>query len=298
MKRIQVILQSPIQDAKLTLPRSFVNQYGKDLSNPVTLVLPNGAEWKVNWTKGDCDTWFHEGWEKFAKHYSLSHGRFLVFRYEGRSQFHVLIFSKSALEIEYPTSKSSTNDGEGTNISHEYAEKNYDTPPQRKNNTEGARREVPVNAKNWSRSKRRNNRALEGIEGSTALDRSKKFKSDYPFFSRKICQSYLQQDLLNVAASFSKEYLNRLEGSASIVVSEQMDKEWPVRVKYTEISNRTTIVKGWKSIAQEYNLQVGDICAFEMIPPHNTDFAFKMTIFSSHSLSPRFFSYFYLIHKC
>ncbi|XP_039066663.1 B3 domain-containing protein At1g49475-like [Hibiscus syriacus] len=46
--------------------------------------------------------WFRNGWLNFAKHYSVEPGHFLVFRYEGGCHFHVIIFDRTATEIEYP----------------------------------------------------------------------------------------------------------------------------------------------------------------------------------------------------
>ena len=64
--------------------------------------LPNGAEWKVELTKGDCDVWLQKGWDEFTKHHSINLGHLLVFRYEGNSHFFVLIFEPSATERDYP----------------------------------------------------------------------------------------------------------------------------------------------------------------------------------------------------
>lgn len=104
------------------IPRSFVDQYGQELSNPVLLTLPSGVKWKVNWTKRDDDIWFRKVWERFAQYYSLNYGHFLLFRYEGRSKFKVLIFAMSAIEIDYSSIRC-TNDGEGSNKRNEDVEK-------------------------------------------------------------------------------------------------------------------------------------------------------------------------------
>ena len=66
------------------------------------LKLPNGAEWKIELTKGDGDVWLQKGWDEFTKHHSINLGHLLVFRYEGNSHFYVLIFEPSATEIDYP----------------------------------------------------------------------------------------------------------------------------------------------------------------------------------------------------
>ena len=66
------------------------------------LKLPNGAEWKIELTKGDGDVWLQKGWDEFTKHHSINLGHLLVFRYEGNSHFYVLVFDQSATEIDYP----------------------------------------------------------------------------------------------------------------------------------------------------------------------------------------------------
>ncbi|CAL0315609.1 unnamed protein product [Lupinus luteus] len=109
----KIILESTLQDGDLRIPRSFVKQYGKELSNPVLLRLPNGVKWKVNWIKREGgDVWFQKLWERFAQYYSLSFGHFLIFRYEGRSNFQVLVFDMSAVEIDYSSIRSTYEDVE------------------------------------------------------------------------------------------------------------------------------------------------------------------------------------------
>ena len=46
--------------------------------------------------------WFENGWCEFASYHGLTMGHLLVFRYDGNSQFDVLIFDATATEIDYP----------------------------------------------------------------------------------------------------------------------------------------------------------------------------------------------------
>lgn len=84
------------------IPKKFVRKYGETLSSPVILKLPSGLEWKVGLTKSDGRLWLHKGWPEFAAHHSINRGHLLVFRYEGSSQFYVLILDTSTTEIDYP----------------------------------------------------------------------------------------------------------------------------------------------------------------------------------------------------
>ncbi|KAE8680923.1 hypothetical protein F3Y22_tig00111366pilonHSYRG00370 [Hibiscus syriacus] len=97
----KIILQEAIGDGMLGIPRKFVRKYGNQLSSPVKLEVPSGAIWQVELTKSDERVWLQKGWREFAEQYSLEFGSFLVFRYQGNDHFHVLIFDRSASEIEY-----------------------------------------------------------------------------------------------------------------------------------------------------------------------------------------------------
>ena len=74
------------------------------------LHLPTGAEWRVELLKLHGEVLFGSGWQRFADFYSIGYGHFLLFRYEGSSHFHVLIFDMTASEIEYPYATTPTHD--------------------------------------------------------------------------------------------------------------------------------------------------------------------------------------------
>lgn len=84
------------------IPRKFVREYAKNLVDHVFLKTPNRSFWQVELERTNGEVWLHNGWHEFAKYYSICFGHFLVFRYEGDSVFHVIIFDKSATEVEYP----------------------------------------------------------------------------------------------------------------------------------------------------------------------------------------------------
>jgi hypothetical protein len=80
------------------IPRNFVERYWKDVSNPISLKLPNESICKIFWVQLCDDVWLLD-WKRFAR--SLRCGDLLVFRYKGGSDFHVIIFDDSKLEIDY-----------------------------------------------------------------------------------------------------------------------------------------------------------------------------------------------------
>ncbi|XVF59513.1 hypothetical protein PTKIN_Ptkin07bG0281800 [Pterospermum kingtungense] len=111
----QVILEETIRDGKLGIPRNFIRKHGKQLSSPIQLEVPSGAKWQVELTKCDGRVLLQKGWREFVEHYSLDYGYFVVFRYVGKVHFHVLIFDKSASEIDYPytTNAAAADDDDG-----------------------------------------------------------------------------------------------------------------------------------------------------------------------------------------
>jgi len=84
------------------IPRSFVNKCWEGMSNPVVLLLRNGAEWKVKWKKLDVDVWLIDDWKEFAGFCCLDQDHLLVFKYMGKSRFQVVIFYQNGLEMQYP----------------------------------------------------------------------------------------------------------------------------------------------------------------------------------------------------
>ena len=83
----------------------LVKKFGDELSTIATLIIPNGGIWQVGLEKYGKNIWFCNGWPDFVEYYSICYEYFLVFRYEGNSNFHVHIFDKTAIEIQYPSSK-------------------------------------------------------------------------------------------------------------------------------------------------------------------------------------------------
>ncbi|KAL6204657.1 hypothetical protein ACLB2K_021924 [Fragaria x ananassa] len=99
----KVVLNKALQDGKLEIKGFVASKYRDFLANSVILKDPNGAKWPVKLTRSDGSTWLEKGWLKFAHFYSLEEGYFLFFSYECvDSCFHVRIFSKNYIEINYP----------------------------------------------------------------------------------------------------------------------------------------------------------------------------------------------------
>ncbi|KAI3431041.1 uncharacterized protein J3R85_008105 [Psidium guajava] len=105
----KIILSDTLESGKLGIPKSFLRRCGKDLSNSVLLQVPGGSTWTIGLEKCHNDTvslW--KGWREFTEYYSIGYGHVIVFEYKGNSTFCVIIFNKSASEIDYSLSSSET----------------------------------------------------------------------------------------------------------------------------------------------------------------------------------------------
>ena len=70
--------------------------------------------WQVELTKSaDGEIWFQKGWQEFVEYYSLVHGHLLVFEFHQSScHFNVVMFDKSAVEMDYPFCSNINGDNE------------------------------------------------------------------------------------------------------------------------------------------------------------------------------------------
>ncbi|KAL9270360.1 B3 domain-containing protein [Drosera capensis] len=79
----------------LVIPKKFAENMWTKLPPRVSLKGPSGATWDVDLVLRDGIMYFLNGWEKFAKAYSLEENDILIFKYSGSSSFDVVIFSGS-----------------------------------------------------------------------------------------------------------------------------------------------------------------------------------------------------------
>ncbi|KAF5445028.1 hypothetical protein F2P56_034111 [Juglans regia] len=79
-------------DRQLAIPKKFVDNLKKKLPESVVLKGPSGLTWNVGLTSNDDTLFFNHGWQEFVKDHSLEENDFLIFKYNGGSQFDVLVF--------------------------------------------------------------------------------------------------------------------------------------------------------------------------------------------------------------
>ncbi|KAG0529156.1 hypothetical protein BDA96_05G074100 [Sorghum bicolor] len=82
---------------RLKIPPMFRQHLQEQPTGPVSLRGPSGKKWQAT-LASESEAWFFEqGWKEFVTDHSINKGYFLVFTYDGPSQFSVVVFSPSGV---------------------------------------------------------------------------------------------------------------------------------------------------------------------------------------------------------
>ncbi|KAM7506959.1 hypothetical protein LguiA_017412 [Lonicera macranthoides] len=266
----KIIQPQIVENGRLRIPKKFVAKYAKDLSDHVYLKVPNDELWMVNLSISNGEVWLQEGWKEFAEHYSIGLWHFLVFRYEGNSNFHVLIFDTSASEIEYPSPK--TIHEERTNLDGESQLKRKGIIDEDivKDGASGSMAYThEISCLNFPKGRKG---MASDSENERALQSAKAFTSRNPFFMVTIRPSYVTA---KSGLVFAKKYFSKEESAnVTLQVADGM-KVWSVKCLLLKTCARLT--NGWIGFVQDNHVQVGDVCILELI--NSVENLFNVVIF-------------------
>ncbi|KAH7651328.1 B3 DNA binding domain-containing protein [Dioscorea alata] len=85
---------------RLKIPVRFMKHISMKSLEKVVLRGPSGSRWPVKLSRTGKGTFLSDGWMNFVKTHALREYEFLVFRYNGRTLFDVLVFDITACERE------------------------------------------------------------------------------------------------------------------------------------------------------------------------------------------------------
>ncbi|KAG5241619.1 B3 domain-containing protein [Salix suchowensis] len=94
---------SDLSSRQLSLPPAFGIQFnGKDEALPKNATLKDGNTkiWQVGLVKREGFWVINDGWKEFACYHSLVDGDFLIFKYDGISEFEVELYCNNGLKKE------------------------------------------------------------------------------------------------------------------------------------------------------------------------------------------------------
>ncbi|KAK7357872.1 hypothetical protein VNO80_17169 [Phaseolus coccineus] len=219
------------------IPNKFTIRYGENLSNPVFLRPPDGTQWKVYWTKQKGEIWFEKGWKEFVENYSLDHGHFVFFTFDGTSKIDVVMVDQSALDMQYPSSHT-PEQSESLGHSDDESFKILDEGPDSDQHAEDDEVTVGNLSLNWPRVAR-------------AKLLARKFISCNPFFTVVIRSYNLTTNRLNIPNL--EGYIDKRKKYVTVEVG---GKSWSLRLVG---SDRRRFGGGWRVFAKENDLEAGDV---------------------------------------
>ncbi|XP_065622980.1 B3 domain-containing transcription factor VRN1 [Quercus suber] len=85
---------------QLRIPEAFVEYFDGEVPNSSVLWGPSNSRktWRVDLKEVENNLFFQEGWSAFVQDNSLEMGDFLLFRYDGSSNFSVKIYGRDCCE--------------------------------------------------------------------------------------------------------------------------------------------------------------------------------------------------------
>ncbi|XP_010667920.3 B3 domain-containing protein Os03g0212300 [Beta vulgaris subsp. vulgaris] len=289
------IIVSPFtQKLNLRIPVEFVKKYGRHLSDIIYLSVPNSEQpWKVQLERTDNnDMFLGKGWQDLMEFYNMMFGHFLLFRFDGgsQSQFHVIIFDKSATEIDYPMRKVSCAMKRKYDLKNKVVEEESEeddisieildefSPKLKQVKTTVSLDSSAIDDVECSSYKSKGNDKISVDMRQKKLKRKlDAFVSSYPHFKSIMYPSHVTYKYkLAVPSSHASIYFS--SKCKEIILNGPNGKSYSVRVyvgkKITELLN------GWKSFVLDNDLQVGDACIFELINKNSrSKNAYKVSIF-------------------
>ncbi|CAO2818741.1 unnamed protein product [Amaranthus hypochondriacus] len=290
----KLIISPTSQSEKLRIPEEFARKIQHTLSSTISLKLPTGETWKVGILKEEnCMLWMHHGWQEFMEHFNIQYAYFLLFEYEGNSNFTVLIFNPTGCEISYATSEQKQ-ETLPINIQNLEDDVVHHNNPEILNSSSNSITPEPEVIQLYSDDDDDDNTKVlhsslsksENFgEESTTIGRSITAEEERlmkaivsagislpirPYFITLIKHYALERSMfLNIPVSFCHKYLvgTKRKEVKLIKLEAYGGKQWTVRC--ISFRSKCTFGAGWIIFARDEGLEVGDACVFELTDANN-----------------------------
>lgn len=266
----KIILTDVGPHTKLLFPEKFSRIFGKKLKDSVSLNTPSGSQWSVDLKRHKGKVWLQNGWPEFAKFYSIRFAYLLVFEYKGDSNFQVLIFEPSALEIDYPVAGSDRlNFVKSSQAKKRFLEIDDSSSSESPDDVVRPCKKTRTNAPSTeasSKLRQEKAKAAKKVAKDRALALANAFKSKNPFFVHVMKESHIVGGgwpNVYIPKTFKEAHENWESNDQAIL--HVADESWVVFCNVNLKCNQCRISRGWTIFARDNSLDVGDVCVFELI---------------------------------
>ncbi|TVU05976.1 hypothetical protein EJB05_49163 [Eragrostis curvula] len=270
---------------RLKIPQPFCKYLKEEPNRPVSLKGPSGNTWQVMLTSVEEGLGFTQGWKEFVGDHSVQQGHFLVFTYDGHSEFSVVVFSNSCVEDKLALD-AQPSEVEKVKEGAQGADAAGSTVPDSNKDLSCMLGEYSCYNKSWTRgngvprvgkvvSKKfrqplviSQRRRVTEEEKAHALDRATEFKSKNPFTLQVMIASYVYLGFfMNIPSEFVREYLPQT--GKKMTLWDPQGKPWEVQYVCYRERSVAAFSGGWGKFAVGNNLEKFDVCIFELLKEDN-----------------------------
>ncbi|TYH37960.1 hypothetical protein ES332_D12G077100v1 [Gossypium tomentosum] len=281
----------------LGIPYKFVKRHLDEEKEEAILRVSDGRTWVVKFTVKVFTGGQHKAefstWRAFARDNNLEVGDVCVFELINRHEnsFKVSIFSaapgaNSSLSPQADDAEASQVASKNCLVPRIEADDDFgncyagnSSPAAQLTTIEYQENEEEANLTISTRP--RGPQRLQAGEKAKALQRASGFKSQNPFFIVAMQPSYVSNGYrLAIPLDFSRKYLRN--GSGNAILSMVGDgKTWLTKYhrEAKGTNPRAKLIDGWKTFAKDINLEIGDVCVFEMINSEGYQLSLNVAIY-------------------
>lgn len=244
------------------LPYDFVRSFSNnELSRKMKIKARWGSSWEVEICKNPRFYFMEKsGWEKFVSDNALGASEFLTFTHKGNMRFTVNIFMQDGKEMLQPPQSMSFMASS--------------RPPKREQGIPSLATTIAAESNGGGNYKRKLN-----FEKKKAEESHNSKRTDKVFSVQRESAGASSSSVAEFSMFIKKSYLIYMwfpKSVQSIHMPKQrtifkihhpnMKKSW--NVVYVVSGTKSSFSAGWKGLAQEYPLAVGDTCKFSFIKQH------------------------------
>ncbi|XP_054781826.1 B3 domain-containing protein LOC_Os12g40080-like [Prosopis cineraria] len=286
---------------RLKIPPAFMKEFGKHLAKKATLETDYDKSWEVGVEKLGNKFYLNNGWSKFVEDNNLETGDFLVLKYFAHySLFKVKIYGKTCCEKKLNVvGKGKDQINEQGRRKRKRNEEEDDNNNVKRNETEFVRSKafksdvIKIDPDSSSSSDDDDEEIRKGsiqkrkaqtvwLKTNMPQDYQNhiEFKSENPFFQLQLKFS-TTNFYLYIPKGFFMEHLKESKRIKLKICEKTWDMEIHVyeHERGTKRTQGARVTQGWKRAVKEQNLEMDDVCFFEMIKKFDTDFVFRVHVY-------------------
>ncbi|KAH9309574.1 hypothetical protein KI387_037485, partial [Taxus chinensis] len=290
---------------KLSIPAAFVPKLRKETSKNMVLQGPSAKQWVVKLWDVNTQLEFRQGWEEFVHHHAIEPGDFLIFKYVCRSYFKVRIFGKNGCEKNITSSENSHKRCRDTTTATQSPIAS-DSDEEMSDHTTTVAGDLPKNSRQCQPSlvgKKQSTvkfaeseqtscgklkpyyasarpPALE-TEDKKAFQDANSFTSDKPFCLVVMKPSHVYSGFCVNFQTSCQSRLKLPKETREVILVDPNLNQWRVRYIWSRCKGAGSLSAGWRYLAINNNLEVGDTCVFERVDKIRNSIKLKVYIFKA-----------------